>query len=81
MGILGFFLTDFCGNSTECIAVETYFAYTGDTQADNTINQGTEKQGYQSKIINADNRNPGFFRNWFFCGNSTECTAVETYFV
>ena len=34
----------------------------------------------QSKIINADNGNPGLFRNWFFCGNSTECIGVETYF-
>ena len=34
----------------------------------------------QSKIINADNRDPGLFGNWLFNGNLTECIGVETYF-
>ena len=27
----------------------------------------------QSRIINADNKNPRLFGNWLFSGNSTEC--------
>ena len=34
----------------------------------------------ESNIINAYNGNPGLFGNWSFCGNSTECIGVETYF-
>ena len=34
----------------------------------------------QSKIINADGRNPGFSCELIDCGNSMECIAVETYF-
>ena len=33
-----------------------------------------------SKIINADNSNPGFSCDLIDCGNSTECLALETYF-
>ena len=41
-----------------------------------------EDQGYPNLKLSTRTMhgNPGLLRNWFFCGNSTECIGVETYF-